>query len=76
MTNIAVLRSTFNRTNWKAEFAQAVIDLMPDVNPDAADELSDTEYKLSSSRRPVDVARDWVASHRSSDKGGSSEKSA
>lgn len=60
MTKISVMRDSFEGTDWKRAFAEALLHLVPDMNPDRADELSDGEYALFRKLEPAAVARHWV----------------
>lgn len=57
---IAVMRTNFDRTDWKRAFAEALMVLQPDMNPDRADELSDGEYLRAKHVEPAVAARRWV----------------
>ncbi len=65
MTKISVMRRTFEGTDWKRAFAEAVIRLRPDMNPDRADELSDTEYLESRHVDPAVAAVRWFGRQES-----------
>jgi hypothetical protein len=41
---VTTLVTTFRRSAWRRQFADCLIKLRPDMNPDAADERSDQEY--------------------------------
>ena len=59
MANISVMRKNFDGTDWKRSFADAVIRLRPDMNPDRADELSDVEYLHARHVDPAVAALRW-----------------
>jgi hypothetical protein len=61
MDKLTVLRHRFDRTAWKDAFAQALLRLRPDMNPDAADEVSDSEVIPNHARDPFESASDWAA---------------
>lgn len=42
--NVIVPTSKFPGSAWRQEFADALIRLRPDLNPDLADELSDSAF--------------------------------
>ena len=42
--NVVVLTSEFPSSAWRQAFADALIRLRPDLNPDVADELSDSAF--------------------------------
>ena len=59
MTNISVMRVNFEGTEWKKAFAESVMRLRPDMNPDRADELSDAEYVQGRQIDPAVAALRW-----------------
>jgi hypothetical protein len=61
MRKVVAIRPEFEAHLWKVRFADTVIALCPDINPDAADEASDAELVHSSKRDPAVAARQWVA---------------
>ena len=63
MSTITTLRSTFDRISWKSTFVQTLMHLRPDMNPDAADEVSDSEFAPNRRRNPTFAASDWAALH-------------
>jgi len=44
MGEIVTLRDGQDLKDWKCAFVDVVMRLCPDINPDAADEASDTEF--------------------------------
>ncbi len=54
--NVFVLNAEFPSSAWRRSFADALIRLRPDMNPDAADELSDTAYLRFTDLEPVEAA--------------------
>lgn len=60
MTKISVMRTNFGGTEWKKAFAESVMRLRPDMNPDRADELSDREYLEAKHIEPAVAALRWV----------------
>lgn len=42
--NVVVRTSEFPSSVWRRAFADALIQLRPDLNPDVADELSDSAF--------------------------------
>jgi hypothetical protein len=61
MTNVVAIRPDIEARLWKVRFADSVIAMCPDINPDAADEASDNEIRSSSRLDPVTAAKRWVA---------------
>lgn len=54
--HIVVHAAELPSTSWRSAFADALIRLRPDVNPDAADELSDSAYMRLSDLDPGKAA--------------------
>ena len=54
--NAVVLTSEFPSSSWRRAFADALIRLRPDLNPDAADELSDSAYLRLADQDPGNAA--------------------
>jgi len=54
---VTTLVTTFRRSAWRRQFADSFIKLRPDMNPDAADELSDREYLLTPHLHPEIAAQ-------------------
>ena len=54
--NVVFLASAFPSSPWRRAFADALIRLRPDMNPDAADELSDSAYMSLGDLPPDDAA--------------------
>jgi hypothetical protein len=54
---VTTLVTTFRRSAWRRQFADCLIKLRPDMNPDAADELSDRQYLLSAHLHPEIAAQ-------------------
>jgi hypothetical protein len=61
MANLAVLRSAFLGTSWKCEFAESLTELQPELNPDAADEISDSVYGRLADLTPKEAAKTWLS---------------
>lgn len=61
MSNVVAIRPEFEPHFWKVRFADAVIALCPDLNPDVADEASDAEVGAVPRLDPTAAARVWVA---------------
>lgn len=58
---MTVIEKTLSRSLvWQYEFADALIGLRPDLNPDAAEELSDSAFQDLSDLRPSDAAALWA----------------
>ena len=58
MGEIVTLRDGQDLRDWKCTFVAVVVSLCPDINPDAADEASDTEFCLEID--PSLAASMWV----------------
>jgi hypothetical protein len=54
--NVFVLNAQFPGSAWRRTFADALIRLRPDMNPDAADELSDSAYVRLGELEPGEAA--------------------
>lgn len=54
--NVVVLSAEFPSSSWRRSFADALIRLRPDMNPDAADELSDSAFLTLADLEPGDAA--------------------
>jgi hypothetical protein len=52
----------FKDSHWRQRFADSLLKLAPGVNPDAADELSDSQFLGLSEMTPEDAAARYVAS--------------
>jgi|GEM_PF-5334231 len=61
MASVVAIRPELEPRLWKIRFADAVIALCPDVNPDAVDEASDSEVAAFRLLEPAAAARLWVA---------------
>lgn len=55
--NVVVLNTEFPSSSWRRLFADALIRLRPDMNPDAADELSDMAFLSLGELEPGSAAR-------------------
>ncbi|MDP9044611.1 MAG: hypothetical protein M3O01_07365 [Pseudomonadota bacterium] len=60
MTKIRTLRNAFPGSDWKSAFVKTLLGLRPDLNPDAADEISDSEFEARKSLRPDIAAQNWT----------------
>ena len=60
MADVVVLRSNFDNTAWKCAFADSLIGMCPDLNPDAADELADSAVLHAKELDPAVAARRWA----------------
>ena len=60
MADVVVLRSNFDNTAWKSAFADSLIGLCPELNPDAADELADSAVLHAKDLDPSTAARRWA----------------
>jgi hypothetical protein len=60
MEKHSALRHRFDPTTWKVAFTQALLRLRPEMNPDAADEVSDSALGSHHARDPVVSASDWA----------------
>jgi len=54
--NVVVLSAEFPSSSWRRSFADTLIRLRPDMNPDAADELSDSAFLTLGDLEPGDAA--------------------
>jgi hypothetical protein len=61
MLKAVAIRSQVDSHLWKVQFADTVISMCPELNPDAADEASDAEVAHASQSDPIVAARRWVA---------------
>jgi hypothetical protein len=52
----------FKDSQWRQRFADSLLKLAPHVNPDAADELSDSQFVDLAEMPPEDAAARYVAS--------------
>ena len=59
---VTTLFTTFRRSAWRRQFADCLIKLRPDMNPDAADELSDVAYQRMPQLGPELAARRYAFS--------------
>jgi hypothetical protein len=50
-----------HQSAWRSAFADALIKLQPDMNPDAADELSDAAFMDLSNLPPNEAAARWAS---------------
>jgi hypothetical protein len=53
--NVSRINPRFRSSQWRQAFADCLIRLCPGINPDAADEASDSEF-MDSADNPPDVA--------------------
>ena len=51
----------FDASQWRQRFADSLLKLAPEVNPDAADELSDSQVLDLSEMPPEDAAARFAA---------------
>jgi hypothetical protein len=63
MSNVRTLRAAFPGSDWKSSFVNALIRLRPDINPDAADEISDSEFATAQAMQPEIAAHHWAAAN-------------
>lgn len=63
MSNIRTLRAAFAGSDWKSKFVNALMRLRPEMNPDAADEISDSEFAVAQAMHPDTAAHHWAATH-------------
>jgi hypothetical protein len=54
----------FKGSEWRQRFADALLRLLPHTNPDAADELSDSQFVTLSELPPERAAEAFVASRQ------------
>lgn len=64
---ILQLNTEFAGAEWKRMFAEELIRRIPDINPDAADEVSDANYLLYPHRSPICTAAEYAQAHQASD---------
>lgn len=57
---VVVMRKLFISSAWRRAFADTLIRLRPEMNPDAADELSDTAWDTMSALPPIDAAQSYI----------------
>ncbi len=55
--NVVVLNAEFPSSSWRRSFADALIRLRPDMNPDVADELSDSAFLSLGGLEPGGAAK-------------------
>jgi hypothetical protein len=55
--NVLVLNTEFPSSPWRRAFADALIRLRPELNPDVADELSDSAFLRLADQEPGSAAR-------------------
>lgn len=63
MASVVILRSNFASTAWKSEFADRLIDLCPEMNPDVADEVADSVVLHARDMDPAIAAKNWASLH-------------
>jgi len=61
---VVTIRKFFAGSQWRRAFADTLIKLRPDMNPDAADELSDTAWGALSSLPPMEAAQACASGER------------
>ena len=59
--NVSTMESLQRGSEWRQRFANDLIRLQPDINPDVADEISDSEYSNGHHLEPELAARRFVA---------------
>jgi hypothetical protein len=55
----------FRGTQWRQLFAELLLKSSPDVNPDAADELSDTQFAALAELTPEQAVGQYLATEAS-----------
>jgi len=60
--NVTKLKLT-RGLDWRRRFADSLIKLVPEINPDAADELSDSQFLESAGEPPDRAALNYASSH-------------
>jgi hypothetical protein len=63
MTTVINLRTNFAASLWKVAFADTLIRLCPEMNPDAADEVADAEVGHGKDADPIVAASRWARQH-------------
>lgn len=69
MSNIRTLRAAFPGAQWKVAFVSALMRLRPDLNPDAIDEISDSQFAVAQTMHPDVAASQWAGAHIPDDAG-------
>jgi hypothetical protein len=62
--NVSRIKTPFRGAQWRQQFADSMISMCPELNPDAIDEMADAEYSVSSDLEPETAARSYAVSHR------------
>ncbi len=57
---ILQLNTAFAGAEWKRAFSEDLIRRLPDINPDAADEVADAQYLLYPHRSPTCAAAEYA----------------
>jgi len=55
----------FLGTEWRQLFADSLLKSSPDLNPDAADELSDSQFAVLAALTPEQAVRQYLATEAS-----------
>ena len=55
----------FLGTEWRQLFADSLLKSSPDLNPDAADELSDSQFAVLAALTPEQAVRQYLAAEAS-----------
>jgi hypothetical protein len=58
--SVLVLNTEFPSSAWRRAFAAALIRFRPDLNPDVADELSDSAFLSLSDQEPSSAAKFYI----------------
>lgn len=61
------LHTEFPGARWKRVFAEELIRRLPDINPDAADEVADAQYLLYPHRSPACTAVEYAHAEQAPD---------
>ncbi|HEY4069261.1 MAG TPA: hypothetical protein VGM74_20300 [Burkholderiaceae bacterium] len=59
-TSPPVLHPQFEDSAWKWAFSDTLIRLFPEMNPDAADEVADSEFREHQELGPKLAAHRWL----------------
>ena len=63
---MSVIRlGAFLGTEWRQLFAESLLKSSPDLNPDAADELSDSQFVVLAALTPEQAVRQYLATEAS-----------
>lgn len=55
----------FTASVWRQRFVESLLRCSPDINPDAADEVSDSQFVALAALSPEQAAAEYLATERS-----------